>query len=104
MARARRAGIELGMIGVPLRMARENLDGIPQFGVPPGFGLRWYEPGDEKFWLRIHLRGEKLNRVTPELFEQQFAGNIEALRTRQCYVLNADGERVGTGTAWFNDN
>lgn len=105
-------------------MTRSSLDNIPEFAPPPGFQVRWYQPGDEAHWLRIHLVADPLNRITPELFEQQFAvrtvracrpalsdespnGLKSALRDlceRQCYLLAPTGEVIGTGTAWFSDH
>ena len=53
-------------------MARANLDNVPEFTLPAGFTLRWYEPGDEAHWLRIHLAADPFNQITPELFREQF--------------------------------
>ena len=53
-------------------MVRANLDIVPEFALPAGFTLRWYEPGDEAHWLRIHLAADPFNEITPELFRKQF--------------------------------
>ena len=53
-------------------MVRANLDNVPEFTLPAGFTLRWYEPGDEAHWLRIHLAADPFNEITPELFRKQF--------------------------------
>jgi len=109
---------------LPLKMSRASLDNVPECAPPAGFTLRWYQPGDEAHWLRIHLAADEFNRITPDLFQQQFAPEAErplqpasppegptgakpatdALRNRQCYLLAPGGEVVGTGTAWFNDH
>ena len=111
---------------------RANLDHLPEFALPSGFALRWYQSGDEAHWLRIHLVADHFNEITPELFQQQFAvaaerglstsaarrrqpastcedrsgmnSALQDLRKRQCYLLDPRGEAIGTGTAWFNDN
>ena len=85
-------------------MTRANLDHVPEFALPAGFALRWHQPGDEAHWLRIHLVADRLNRITPELFQMQFGSNAKLLRDRQCYLLAPTGQVIGTGTAWFNDN
>src|SRR5437867_3612627 len=105
-------------------MSRANLDNVPEFTLPAGFTLRWYEPGDEAHWLRIHLAADPFNEITPELFRKQFgvdAGRglqrasadepgsgvnsvLRDLRQHQGYLLSPTGEVVGTGTAWFNNN
>lgn len=107
-------------------MTRANLDNLPECALPAGFSLRWYQPGDEAHWLRIHRAADKFNEITPELFQSQFgsvaerglqsastceAGNpdiscrsAQELGERQCYLLTPAGEVIGTGTAWFNEN
>ena len=107
---------------LPVKMRRANLDNLPEFALPSGFSLRWYQPGDEEHWLRIHLAADHFNEITPELFQKQFGVEAERgiysasapapasgiksalLRERQCYLLSPTGEVIGTGTAWFNDN
>jgi len=109
----------------PVKLGRANLDELPEFARPSGFALRWYQPGDETHWLHIQLAADKLNEITPDLFQKQFAAGGERglsasaagrrqpvssteefhkLSERQCYLLAPTGEVIGTGTAWFNDN
>ena len=107
---------------IPLKMVRENLEDIPQFAMPENFSLRWFQPGDEKIWREIQSAADKFNDITPELFQRQFAGGAERglqaaspdgcrsginsalLSERQCYLLDAHGNAIGTATAWFNNN
>ena len=56
-------------------MVRPNLDNLPEFTLPAGFTMRWYESGDEAHWLRIHLAADPFNQITPELFRKQFGGS-----------------------------
>jgi len=106
---------------LPVKMTRPNLDHVPEFALPPGFALRWYQAGDETHWLRIHLAADRCNEITPDLFQKQFgleAGRgfqpgsaceprsglksaVQELTQRQSYLLAASGEAIGTGTAWF---
>jgi GNAT superfamily N-acetyltransferase len=85
-------------------MLRENLEHIPEFAFPTGYSLRWYQPGDEENWLRIHLAADLHNRITPDLFARQFGTDTRLLRERQCYLIDAGGTAIGTATAWFNDD
>lgn len=109
---------------LPVKMIRASLDGLPEFVLPDGFSLRWFLPGDEAHWRRIHLAAERLIEITPELFGKQFGVRegrglqsasarehpggmnfaLRDLRERQCYLLEPRGEIVGTGTAWFDDD
>src|SRR2546430_10546383 len=88
----------------PAIMVRQNLEGIPDFGMPEGFSLRWYQPGDEENWFRIQAAADKFNEITRELFERQFGSDQELLAKRQCYLVDAQGKAIGTGSAWFNDD
>lgn len=88
----------------PVKMTRANLDNLPEFALPSGFALRWYQSGDETHWLRIHLAADQLNKISPELFKGQFGSDVKLLSERQCFLLAPTGEVVATGTAWFNDD
>jgi len=87
-----------------IKMARDNLESIPEFALPQSYSLRWYEPGDEAVWMRIQLRADTLNQITAELFEQQFGSDNALLAMRQCYLMNAEGAEIGTATAWFKND
>jgi len=89
---------------VRLVMARQHWAEVPECSLPAGFSVRWYRPGDEACWRKIHLAAEREVAITPELFRQQFGTNEALLTRRQCYVLNARGEAVGTATAWFDEH
>jgi len=86
-----------------MRMIREDLENIPQFMPPSGFGLRWYGPGDESRWLDIHLKADRYNTITAKLFFGQFGTDSSLLAKRQCYLLDRVGNAIGTATAWFDD-
>lgn len=85
-------------------MIRESPGGLPIYAVPASFSLKWYQPGDEKLWLDIQARADEYNDITPQLFENQFAGDVAALAERQCFLLNAEDQAIGTATAWFDHN
>jgi GNAT superfamily N-acetyltransferase len=89
---------------LPIKMSRTNLDDVPEFALPDGYSLRWYQPGDEAHWLRIHLAADRHSEITPELFERQFGRDKKRLGVRQCYLLAPTDHVIGTGTAWFADN
>ena len=103
------AGLRAGRLSGAIRnmrvhMVRENLESIPEFALPMPFSLRWYRPGDEAHWRRIHLLADRDNEITPALFGRRFGSDSALLARRQCYLLDERGEAIGTATAWFNDN
>ena len=87
---------------VRLRMIRESLENIPEFAVPEGYALRWYQPGDETHWCNIHAEADAYNRITEDFFGQQFGTDPGALEKRQLYLLSSVRQPIGTGTAWFD--
>lgn len=87
-----------------ISMIREDLDNIPQYTLPPSYTIRWYQPGDDKTWLRIEREAEKYIAVSDDLFEREFGKNLELLSERQCFLCDPQGNEIGTATAWFNNN
>jgi len=92
------------MENLEIIMIRPHLDGFPVYPVPPGFSLRWYEPGDEERWLRIQKAADQWNDITPDLFRQEFGADQIELTMRQVYLCDREGEPVGTATAWYDDD
>ena len=88
---------------VALKMARPNLEKLPDYPLPSPFALRWYLPGDDEHWLRIHLQADRLNSIHQQLFAEQFGADVGSLRERQCYLLHGQLP-IGTATAWFKDD
>jgi GNAT superfamily N-acetyltransferase len=86
-----------------LWMVREDLEGVPHFAPPPGFELRWYEPGDELLWVRLQAPFYDPGAVNLELFRKQYGSDEVELRHRMCFLVAPAGETVGTATAWSCD-
>ena len=89
---------------VSIAMVREHLNDIPEYELPPGFSLRRYQPGDEEHWVRIHLEADRYSTITPELFVREFGADPQLLAERQYYLVDADGNVIGTATAWLDEN
>lgn len=85
-------------------MERNNLDNIPQYELPEGFSFSYYEEGNEQDWIDIHLVADIYNKANIELYRKSFGNDVKLLSERQCFIVNENGEKIGTATAWFNDN
>ncbi len=85
-------------------MVCRRLAGLVAHPPPPGTLLRFYRPGDESAWSRIHLDAEPYHAITSDLFCSSFGVDEEKLRHRQLYACTQDGLVVGTATAWFDDD
>ena len=86
-----------------LLMLRDDLLDIPVCALPDGYGLRWYEPGDERHWLDLQTPFYEPGRITAELFDRQYGRDRAPLRERMCFVSDAAGQPVATATAWHHD-
>ncbi|MBN1584269.1 MAG: GNAT family N-acetyltransferase [Anaerolineae bacterium] len=89
---------------VSVSMIRDNLEDIPGDTWPMGVSLRWYQPGDEWHWLRIHELADQYNTVTHDLYVREFGLDAAVLSQRQAYLVVGQDELVGTATAWWNED
>jgi len=89
---------------VGARMIRAHLDDIPQHEAPASFSIRRYRPGDEVAWTRIHEVADIYNTFSSETFTREFGSDAAQWAARQYYLCNAEGEAIGTGTAWFTSD
>lgn len=92
-----------GHSDVPVTMVRDHLDGVPSFRLQDGYTIRWFEPGDEEHWLRIHNECEGYGELKADLFADQYGSIAEVLAQRVAFICRADGLPVSTNTAWMND-
>ena len=83
-----------------LDLIRRDLHDLPEAPLPEGYSLRWFRMGDAVHWLRIHHDADPFNEIKPELFTRQFGPDLSRLESCQCYLQDAMGRIVGTGTAW----
>jgi N-acetylglutamate synthase-like GNAT family acetyltransferase len=88
---------------ISVKMVRESLDGIPEYSLPAGYSIQWYKPGYEIHWQTIQSLADEYNRVTPELFEEQFGADTQLLSERQCYLFDSEKDIIGTATAWLDN-
>lgn len=84
-------------------MVRRDLAGIPSHAIPGGYSLRWYRHGDKETWLRIHALAETEVPTSGEIYDAQFEGNEVELTRRQAFLVDAQGEAIGTASAWYGD-
>ena len=81
-------------------MVNHDLRYVPSYSVSPDLQVHWYKPGDEKHWIDIHKLADKYNKITPQLFTDQFASDTLNLSERQCYLFDKTGQAIATATAW----
>jgi GNAT superfamily N-acetyltransferase len=84
-------------------MERASLADIPEYGLPEGFALRWYEQGDESAWREIQAAADRYNDITAELFFKTFGNKPTAHEQRLCFLTTATGKPIGTAAAWWGE-
>ena len=87
---------------IPVNMIRQHLKDIPNYILPAGYRFRWYQPGDEQWWVDIHQEAEKYAETSHAVYQREFNNNLEALKQRQCFIMDAEEHAIGTASAWFN--
>lgn len=85
-------------------MERDHLEGVDDHPLPDGYTARWYEPGDERHWVDIHLKAERYADVSHDVYVREFGSDASVLHDRQCFLFDAQGAAVATATAWYDDN
>jgi GNAT superfamily N-acetyltransferase len=88
---------------VSVTMIRDDLEGIPQFPLPPGYTIRWYQDGDEELWLEIERASEEYIEITHGLFMEWHGDHLSKLKDRMFFLLDPEMKAIGTATAWFLD-
>ena len=86
---------------INVSMVRATLADLPHFALPAPYSLRWYQPGDEKYWVDIHVAADRYHTFTAETFLREFEADRALLPTRQAYLCDGTGQPVGTTSAWF---
>ena len=89
---------------IEIQMLRDNLDNIDCYNLPEGYSFQWYRKGYERFWLDIHYKTEKYEKINRERYKYEFGTNIKLLSRRQCFLFDSNNNAVGTATAWFDKN
>jgi GNAT superfamily N-acetyltransferase len=89
---------------VPIVMARHDLEDIGEVPVPAGYRIRTFRPGDEAVWARVeNAVGEFRDEARAlEQFAGEFGPHVDEMRERCLFLETAEGEVVGTTTAWRN--
>ncbi|MDY0404777.1 GNAT family N-acetyltransferase [Virgibacillus sp. 179-BFC.A HS] len=88
---------------IPLAMVHELKD-IPQFPLPEGYYFRFFSRNnDEKTWARIVTATDEFPNEQAALrrFENEFAPYLREAEKRIIFLDTADGQTVGTATAWY---
>lgn len=75
------------------------------YSIPQGLSLRFWEPGMESDWGRVHMAAGQLGTMEKALriFNQEFAPFPEELKKRMFFLFEGD-RPVATMTLWFGED
>ena len=90
------------MIG--LAMKADDLSGIPEYKLPPNYGWRYFQPGDERIWAEIEMSAGEFTCVENGIEKFHFYYPDETLLTNRMIFLTDGGKPFATATAWFSDD
>lgn len=85
-----------------LTMICPDLAPVPQYPLPEGISVRWYEPGDEARWVAIQAAADPYNPITPSLFRREYGHDATRLHRCMFFLMDQTGRAVGTNTAWYD--
>ena len=85
-------------------MIRPHMDQIPEFPLPPGFGIRNYRPEEGYIWTQIQQASEPLFEIDDQLFHREFGQDYAAMEDRCFFLITDWGEEIGTTTAWWQQD
>jgi GNAT superfamily N-acetyltransferase len=83
-------------------MIRPHLDSIPHVSLPEGFTIRSMRLDEAGLWTDIWRDAEEFSDFGPDVFNQEFGHDPQAIQWRGYIVENERGLAVGTITAWYN--
>jgi len=90
--------------GIYVVMHRPNLDDIPQFVFPAGYGIRTMRPGEGAVWTDVQRDAEHWLTVDDDLFTREFGFDLEATQWRSFFIVNELGAAIGVISAWYDRN
>ena len=88
-----------------LFMLHHNLDEVKERALPKGFSYRFFNGSEEdkQHWIEIEVSSGdvKSRQEAEEGFQTYYADYFDELPKRCIFLLNSQGEPVGTATAFF---
>lgn len=88
--------------GLHVNMYRPDMENIPQYAFPAGYGIRAMRPGEGVLWTDVQRDAEHWLTVDDELFTREFGYDLEATQWRCFFIINELGAAVGVISAWYD--
>jgi GNAT superfamily N-acetyltransferase len=85
-------------------MLEGDITGMPEIPLPAGYRFALYQPGDRDAWIAIEISARELtgHAQGADVWEKYYGGKDEELKRRMVFILNEQGEKVATATAFYD--
>lgn len=84
-------------------MVCDDVRPVTSFPLPDACSLRWFQPGEEAFWIDVQRRADRYNEFSPSTFASTYRSAPDELTQRLCFLCGPEGAPLGTATAWFGE-
>lgn len=83
-----------------------SLDSISEYPLPDGYRFEFYQYGDRETWIEIEKSAKEFSDYDEGLaaWNRYYSGRENELHNRMVFVVNSQGEKVGTATAFYDIN
>lgn len=88
---------------VRVAMIREDMEGIPEHPLRPGYSFRCFREGDEDLWVSVQGDADRLQTIGRATFDGQFGHDLPAMLDRTFFVIAPNGDAAGAISAWYGD-
>ncbi len=85
-------------------LLEKDLDVIEEYGLPKGYHFEFYKDGDRDTWIELEKSAKEFSNYDEGLnaWNKYYAGRENELYNRMVFVVNEQGEKVATATAFYD--
>ncbi|MDD3183916.1 MAG: GNAT family N-acetyltransferase [Anaerostipes sp.] len=87
-----------------LLLEMDSIDEAPQYELPDGYEFVFYQPGDRDTWIEIEQSAKEFDSYEDgrKGWKKYFEGKDHELVNRMFFIVNEDGKKVGTASAFYD--
>lgn len=87
-------------------LLENDLDNITEYTLPDGYHFEFYQDGDRDAWIEIEKSAKEFSSYDEGLsaWNRYYSGKENELKSRMVFVVNNQGEKVATGTSFYDIN
>ncbi len=85
-------------------LLEKDLDAIHNFELPQGYHFEFYKDGDRDTWIEIEKSAKEFSDYDEGVsaWNRYYAGRENELYNRMIFVVNEQGEKLATATAFYD--